>query len=762
LVLAACGTGFFHESLLDGKVLSPADVMLVECSFRPGATADFQPLNRLLMDPVLQFQPWLEFNRAEIRQGRLPLWNPFAGCGAPHLANGQSAVFDPFNVMAYVGDVPSALGLMAATRLWVAGLGMFLLARFWGLSAWGRWFAGLVYPFCGFLILWLLYPVTPVAIWFPWLILATDRVLKGPRPRSVAQLAAVVGLVVFGGHIQTSAHLLLAAGSFALWRTWMSLVSWNERCRGFGHWAAGIALGLLLAALQILPLGAYLFRSPVWGDRQRETSAWYMPTPPRLLDAVCTAFPYAYGSQRRGHPNLARGLGVHNLNESAGGYTGLATLIWLAPLAVLRQHRRPETTFLAALAIVGAMGAFRLPPVDNLLRALPVIDVMDNRRLSLWVSFALVLLGGCGIDCLAAGVKTPRAWAFGWLAGALVLGMIATSSQRLEPSLRERAEAHYRAAAQLAPEIDQSKLYMRGERQVRAALEFIPPYYGLAACELAVLAALALASSSRAPAARWLPAGLLGLVISELVLFGYGLNPAIAPELQRLEPPVIARLRLGLKSGERAVGIGEELPPNVLMRFGLSDPRNYDSVELMPSLNWFAPLYEPGPEARTSRGRIDWRGVLRARAHLEQACVGAVVGATPPPLDSFSSVERVGDVWVAWLEPARWVSADGGVDVVSVRPAPGRVEVRRTGAAAGRIVIRETWDPGWKAWIDGKPARVEPWSDTFLEVATPSGEHTVLLKYQPVEVTLGLAGSLLGLLLVILGLTGWPVFEFLK
>ena len=45
----------------------------------------------------------------------------------------------------------------------------------WGCGYWGRWFAGLVYPFCGFLIVWLLYPVTPVAIWLPWLLLASDR-----------------------------------------------------------------------------------------------------------------------------------------------------------------------------------------------------------------------------------------------------------------------------------------------------------------------------------------------------------------------------------------------------------------------------------------------------------------------------------------------------------------------------------------------------------------------------------------------------------
>src|SRR5262249_6097110 len=158
-------SAFFHETLFFGKVLSPADVLSVSASFRGESDSDYEPANRLLMDPVLQFQPWLEFNRRMIRSGRLPVWNSSAGCGAPHLANGQGAVFDPFHLLAYVGSVPGALGWMAACGLWVAGLGMFLLARTWGLGSWGRWFAGLAYPPSGFLILWLLYPVTPVAIW---------------------------------------------------------------------------------------------------------------------------------------------------------------------------------------------------------------------------------------------------------------------------------------------------------------------------------------------------------------------------------------------------------------------------------------------------------------------------------------------------------------------------------------------------------------------------------------------------------------------
>ena len=631
-MLAGCLAVYFHETVLGSHILSPADVLLVEASFRPAATGDYEPFNRLLMDPVLQFQPWLEFNRTMIRQGRLPLWNPHAGCGSPHLACGQSAVFDPFHLIAYLGTVPRALAWMAVGRLWAAGLGMFFLARSWGCGYWGRWFAGLVYPFCGFLIVWLLYPVTPVAIWLPWLLLASDGVLHLPRARRAGMLAVVVGLVIVGGHIQTSAHVLLAAGLFASWRAVTAFASWRDRGRPVLAWAAGIALGLVLGAAQIIPLGYYLSKSPVWGDRRRETKAWWVLSRPRLPDLVCTAFPYIYGSQRRGHPNLARGLGVHNLNESAGGYAGLATLIWLAPLALGQRGRQPEIGFLVALGVVGAMGAFRLFPVDNLLRAVPVLDVTDNRRLSLWVAFSLSLLGAFGIDALVRGDRLARSWIAVWILGAGLLGGLAFFVPRLESLLRQRAEHHYSDAARAAAQSDLSFYQARGERQVRAALAFLPRYYGLAACELLALAVLALLSARQGPGlASKLPALLIGLTLIELACFGMGMNPAITPEIQRFVPPLITRLRHRLEPGERVLGIGEELPPNVLMRFGLNDPRNYDSVEQTRSLHWFTPLFEPGSESLSSRSRITWEGVYRARDRLEDACVRAVVSASPPP-----------------------------------------------------------------------------------------------------------------------------------
>jgi hypothetical protein len=756
-VLAVAIASFFHETLFLGKVLSPADVLLVSASFREGA-GDYEPNNRLLMDPVLQFQPWLEFNRTMVRAGRLPLWNSYAGCGAPHLANGQSAVFDPFHLLAYVGTTPEAYAWMAAGRLWMAGLGMFLLARSWGLGVWGRWFAGLVYPFCGFIVVWLLFPVTAVAIWMPWLFLATDRLFHVPSPRSAGWLAIVVALVILGGHIQTSAHVLLAGGIYALAKCLWNRADRSDSRTALLTWTLGTLLGLGLSAVQILPLGFYLTKSSVWSDRHGERPPWWQIDRPRLLDAVCTAIPYAYGSQRRGHPNLARALGVHNLNESAGGCAGLATLIWLAPLAVLARGRMPHVMFLTGLLVFGAMGAFRWPPVDNLLRALPVLGVTDNRRLTLWVAFALTLLGGIGLDQIGQTRLLPRGWLVAWIGAGLVLASFAGAIPSFEARLRERAGAHYRRAADNTPDADATVYAQRADRQVRQLVRYLPRYYALVAVELGVLAALAAYLRRPGYTRSWVQPVLIGLTLFDLAVLGFDLNPAIPREIHELEPPVIARLRAILPQDGRALGLGEELPPNVLMRFGLRDVRNYDSVELAANLKWLESLYEPTSSARSSRGTITWRGVMAARDRLLESSVSALVASSPPPLGAFSSVERVGQVWVASQRGKPWADSEISGTRLDVIRDHGRARILVAARAPDRLTVRETWDPGWKALLDGQPVKIQRKSATFLNIEIPAGQHEIILNFSPDEVFFGLVGSSFSLVILILVLTEIRMF----
>ena len=205
--------------------------------------------------------------------------------------------------------------------------------------------------------------------------------------------------------------------------------------------------------------------------------------------------------------------------------------------------------------------------------------------------------------------------------------------------------------------------------------------------------------------------------------------------------------------------MGEELPPNTLMRFGLGDVRNYDSVELSRSLDFFEPLYEETDEARSSRRTVSWRTVGRALPRLREAAVGAIVAATPPPDPSqFVAVERVGDAWIAHLDSPARIGLEGpgrATITPSSTPSAIRVDVDAEGPAT-RLVVRETWDAGWSATVDGEPAVVGKYAETFISIQVTPGRHDIALTYRPAPLRAGLAASAAALATALLALTRRP------
>ena len=150
----------------------------------------------------------------------VPLWNPHIVGGHPFQANAQSSVFGPYTLPAYVLPFWTALGWIAVLKLWVAAFGTFLLARALGMRYAGALLAGLVFALNLKLVTWLTYPAMSVWSLIPWLLLATDRLVRRPGLLSGAGLAAVVGLQFLAGHPESSFHALLAAVAFFALRLW--------------------------------------------------------------------------------------------------------------------------------------------------------------------------------------------------------------------------------------------------------------------------------------------------------------------------------------------------------------------------------------------------------------------------------------------------------------------------------------------------------------------------------------------------------------
>src|SRR5262249_23664125 len=85
---------------------------------------------------------------------------------------------------------------------------------------------------------------------------------------------------------------------------------------------------------------------------------------------------------------------------------------------------------------------------------------------------------------------------------------------------------------------------------------------------------------------------------------------------------------------------------------------------------------------------------------------------------------------------------------------PCQVKVRAHAPGGGFLVLADVYYPGWRATIDGRPAKVYQTDYVLRGVVVPPGDHVIEFRYRPTSFYLGLsvsglsAAGLLGLLLV--------------
>jgi hypothetical protein len=134
-----------------------------------------------LRDITYIFHPWKALTAEALQKGEMPLWNHYAYCGMPLLANWQSAVLYPFSQLFYLFPFPWALKTYHLFHVFLAGLFAYLFARGWRLSRWAA--AGLMITFAlnGYFITRLEFlSHVGVDIWlFAALLLSHDPLLLG-------------------------------------------------------------------------------------------------------------------------------------------------------------------------------------------------------------------------------------------------------------------------------------------------------------------------------------------------------------------------------------------------------------------------------------------------------------------------------------------------------------------------------------------------------------------------------------------------------
>ena len=159
---------------------------------------------------------------------------------------------------------------------------------------------------------------------------------------------------------------------------------------------------------------------------------------------------------------------------------GRALMLPIAVLPIaglLLRLGQPDLLGIPMLAAAGALVAFEISPFVNLTRVIPVVNVIDNRRLTLWVAFALVMLGAHGVDAVGAS-RLSRRWSsiVIALACALLIGSMAIAGAR--PWLLAKARAHYAPGASSSIDPVDAEARAKEAEAAQQQQEGIPLYWG--------------------------------------------------------------------------------------------------------------------------------------------------------------------------------------------------------------------------------------------------------------------------------------------
>jgi hypothetical protein len=790
---------FFWPGLVPGHTVSAADYLWNAAPWTASVPSGV-PIHSLhphvigsnpdLVDAVTVFEPFLQYTGSQLPH--VPLWNPYIMGGAPYLADMQSAIFSPFSLPAYILPFWWSLAVIATLKVLVASMGAYSLGRLLTMRQGGAFLCGLVFGFGLFMVAWIPWPLTNVFALIPWMLVATERIIRRPGAPWACVAAVLVALQFFGGHPESSVYAVYAMVGYFVLRVLqgpngvVAAVKAAARHRGSrvralvarvwrpAAWVAfALTVGTALAAVAIVPFLELLKNSSDLNTRPR--SGVHIP----VNYSLGVFLPHYF---------------VHSFTIETGLYVGALALM-LAIIALFRP--RVERVVFAAVAVLSLAVVLGLQPFFLVATHIPGLDFTYLSRFTIVYLLCVALLSGWGFDDVVGGlVRGRRAQA------AVAVAVVSLVVPVVVVAATGRTSLHYlgqaaRVAWLFAASPDLGNPRLPAVFHLTAVLVWIT----VAGVAL-VLLCLRLGRRISGLAFALLA---LTLVVGDLFQAGMGYNPAIT-QSQAVQPVTPAIRFLQAQRPARFVAVTpyagvNPLPPNVNMRYGLYDLRGYDLPVIAQFGNvWRRYVAPPNPLLPLDTPSVPL--TITNNLTPQALKVLALFGVRDVLVDPKAPVLHIDGLHVVYSGsdatiyadrnalPRSWVVSDQVVvgsesralheivapsfhpmrAVITEHPVPGlsngsegstagavsritsysaqRVVLSVRTRHAGEAILSDTYYPGWKATVNGRPVPINRVDYLLRGVAVPAGVDRVVFTYDPTSYRVGVIVSVLALVVI--------------
>ena len=325
--------------------------------------------------------------------GIVPWWNPYTGIGMPLAGELQpGAFFLPFSLLLLLSQ--GILWQQISMQI-IAGLATYALLRQLGLTRLAAWMGGALFALNGTTA----WAPGPAAVYctlpfLPLLLFGIERAREQQHgPASIPIIGLATSGTILAGFPEPAYISALPVLAWGLYR----MTSAQERWKMAWRAAAGVVLGLLVAAPLLLAFVDYMRQSDSWGVHNLGEKS--LPAA-----AFSAAFmPYVYGLPG----TILHSIPLSQIWANIGGYTGvLIALLAIVGLTSKSAHRGLKVLLLAWILVAFAK-TFGVRPVMALMNPIPLMRQTAFFRYAppSW-ELALIILASFGLDDFL--IHTPR------------------------------------------------------------------------------------------------------------------------------------------------------------------------------------------------------------------------------------------------------------------------------------------------------------------------------------------------------------------